>query len=231
MKRLLLTLVLAAFAVGAMAQASGSANNSTIQTISVSSKGSDVRDVLSDLFAQTKKNFVIEPNVHFALFLSLNDMEFEEALALICKTASLKYQLQNGIYFISKKKIVPAAQPAPVVASESAERKPEGKLSQTVLKKRVSAKDTRIDIRDFFKDLSTQSAVPIEVDSKVPGYKLDIVLRNTSLKYALDTVCKAAGLSYKFTDNLSILVAQAEDKTENKVTVHLDTIPPTPPGN
>jgi len=52
-------------------------------TVSISAKGEDVRSVLHDLFTQSKKSFVLQPSVRFVLYLSLKDIEFEEALQLV----------------------------------------------------------------------------------------------------------------------------------------------------
>ncbi len=203
MKQILPTLLLAIIASAAFSQAAGSTTDSKIQTVSIASKGQDVRSVLSDMFGQAKKNFVIEPNTHFALFLSLNNMEFEEALNLVLKTASLKYQLQNGIYFISKDKSPNAGQN--VVSSERIS----GKLAPTILRKLVTIKFHKVNIRTLFADLTTQTGVAIEIDPKVPDYKVDAVLKATTLKLALQKICRPAGLTYKYTDNLSLIIVPA----------------------
>lgn len=208
MKRLLLPLLLA-ISLSPVAFAQSSAK---IETVTVSAKGSDVRGILSDLFGQAKKNFVIEPNIHFALYLSLSDMEFEEALDLICKTASLKYELQNGIYFVSLEKHTT------VVAGATATR-PVGKLDPTLLRKKVNVQAAKQDLRALFSDLSKQSGVDLET-TKTPAYKVDVVMKAVTLKYALETICRAAGLTYRFTDHQSIeILPKAE---ENQVAIHVD---------
>lgn len=213
MKRLIPTLLLAIIAAAGFSQAGSSNTDSKIQTVSVASKGQDVRSVLADMFGQVKKNFVIEPNTHFALFLSLNDMEFEEALNLVLKTASLKYQLQNGIYFISKDKSPAVGQS--VVTSE----KTSGKLAPTVLRKLITVKFHKVSIRTLFADLTSQTGVMIEVDPKVPDYKVDVVLRGTTLKLALQKICRPAGLTYKYTDNLSLMIVPAPAPTADAVKI------------
>jgi type II secretory pathway component GspD/PulD (secretin) len=211
MKRITLTLLATIIAALSIAQTSAPAKAGAIETVTIASKGKDVRDVLSDLFEQSKKSFVVEPNIHFVLFLSLNEVEFEEALDLICKTASLKYQEQNGIYFISRAK----GGPATVVAGVSASRLPD-----SVLKKKVTVTCDRTDLRTLFRILSEQTQIPLVVDNKVPGYKIDITLKGTSLKYALITVCKAAGLTYKFADDATIQIMPSAET--NHITVHAD---------
>ena len=54
--------------------------------------------------------------------------------------------------------------------------------------------------------LSKQSGVKIVVDDKVPAYKLDAFLINTSLRYALGKVTKAAGLEWKLPPNHTVLI-------------------------
>jgi type II secretory pathway component GspD/PulD (secretin) len=214
MKRITLTLLALIIAALSIAQTSAPAKASAIETVTIASKGKDVRDVLSDLFEQGKKSFVVEPNIHFVLFLSLNDVEFEEALDLICKTANLKYKEQNGIYFITRDKGFTTI--TPVVAGVSVSRVPDSSL-----RKKVTVTGDRMDLRVLFRILSEQTNVPLVVDAKVPAYKIDIVLKGTSLKYALITVCKAAGLTYKFTDDATIQIMPIPDM--NRITVHTDS--------
>lgn len=208
----LITLSLAS--VGALAADEVTTNNET-RTVSVESKGSDVRNVIHDLFTQSKKNYVLEPNVRFVLYLSLKEMEFEEALQLICKTASLKYEIQNGIFFVNIDK------PKTVVKPQSTppkEEKPKGKLPETVLTKTLTTRFDKVEIKALFEEITKQTGVKIEIASGVPQYRLDAYLINTSLKYALDTVTDATGLAYKFTDNLTIQIYKPE-KEANKVVI------------
>lgn len=190
--------------------------------VSVSSKGSDVRVVLHDMFKQAEKSFVLEPNVRFYLYLSLEKIEFEEALQLVCRMASLKIDVQNGIYFIGPSK--PATAQSQTSAVKGAfETKPatppapKGKLPETVLNKRVTTRLDKVDFRVLISNLSQQTGVAIEVESSVPAYKLDAYLINTSLKYALETICSAAKLQYKFTDSQTIAITKPQP--ENRVTI------------
>lgn len=170
--------------------------------VTISSKGTDVRTVLFDLFSQAKKNFVLEPNARFVLYLALAGVPFDEALEIVCHSANLKYEIVNDIYYISKEDPASNAKPAPVAAPV----KSLGKLSDADLQKSVTTRLSKADIRDVFAEFSTQTGVTIEVDKKVPGYKVDAFLVKTSLKYALDVVTKAAGLTYTRTDNKSLKI-------------------------
>lgn len=214
MKRLSLTLVAIACVAPLFAQAP--AKDSNIQTVTVASKGQDVRDVLSDVFTQTGKSFVIQPNIHFVLFLSLKNVEFEEALSLICKTAGLKYDLQNGIYFVSRDKApTPATAPAPANnIPTTSTATPSGKLSPKALAKKVSVRLKKALLKDLFAELATQSGVSIEVDPKVPAYRADVVLKDVTLKYALMTICRVANLTYRFTDHQSLEIVPREDPNQ-----------------
>lgn len=176
--------------------------------VSISAKATDVRSVISDLFTQAKKNFVLQPGVQFALYLSLNNVEFEEALNIICKQANLQFDIQNGIYYVSKAK-------PPVVAPVTPPQ-PKGTLDKAVLDKTLTTKMYKTDIRIVFAAFAKQTDVTLDVDKSVPNFKLDAILLKTSLKYALDKVTEATGLKYKFTDKLSILIYKPD---ENKVAV------------
>jgi len=190
-----------------------------LKLVSVSSKGNDVRQVLHDMFKQAEKSFVLEPNIRFFLYLSLEKIEFDEALQLVCKTASLRVEVQNGIYFISNSKPAPTTTPPTAVKGtfETKPAPPKGKLPETVLNKKVTTRFDKIDIRVLISNLSQQTGVPFEVDANVPAYKLDAYLINTSLKFALDTICSAAKLQIKFTENQTIAVSKIAP--ENRVAI------------
>lgn len=207
MTKFIATIMLFGLALAALAQ-------DALPTVNVKAKGEDVRSVLHDLFGQAKKNYVLEPGIRYALYLSLEGVEFEEALQLVCKNASLKYELQNGIYFVdrSSKTAAPAKSPRPA--------KPKGKLPESVLNKLVTTRFDKIDIRALFENLSKQTGVPIEIDKAVPAYKLDAYLLKTSLKFALTTICDAARLKYTFTDNQTILLTAKKDGEDSRVSLH-----------
>ncbi|HWA84475.1 MAG TPA: hypothetical protein VG820_13620 [Fimbriimonadaceae bacterium] len=174
--------------------------------VSLTSKTTDVRAIISDLFGQAKQNYVLQPGIQAAIYLSLDKVEFDEALAIVCNQAHLQYEIQNGIYFITKKAVIaPAVPPA------------KGALDKSVLAHRLTTKLTKTDIRLVFAEFAKQTEVKIEIDKSVPNYKLDALLNHTSLKFALDKVTEATGLKYKFTDNLSILIYKPDDG--NKVAV------------
>jgi len=191
-------------------------------TVSIDSKGLDVRSVIHDLFTQTKQNYVLEPNVRFVLYLSVKDIEFDEALQIVCKLANLEYQIQNGIYYIGPKKAV--AQPKTAPKTEpAAPPKPLGTLPQSVLNKRVTTKLAKASFKSVIAELSKQSRVNIELEPELAKLRLDAFFNNSSLKYVLDTITEAGGFKYRFTDRLSIEIYQPKQAAEeNRVTVYRD---------
>ncbi len=213
--RLLLASILLV-ACGALAPADPPATTVPI-TISVTAKGTDVKTILGDLFAQAHKNYVIQPETYFALHLTLDKVDFDEALMIIEKLANLKIELQNGIYYVGR-----AIKPKPTVDANHtlAPVKPAGTLPKTVLTKKLTTRSSKVDLRELFADISKQTGVVIEVEKSVPAYKLDAFLINTSLKYGLDEITQAAGLAYRFTDSLSIEIYKPAAPVEsNRVLV------------
>lgn len=179
--------------------------------VTISSRGGDVRTVLFDLFQQGKKSFVLEPNVRFALYLHLEGVDFEEALALILQMSNLKAEKQNGISFITRK-----PDPKPVQTPASPVIKPEikpipkpqpmGRLTAADLQKRITTRFSMTDMRVVFAELSKQTGLIIEVSPKVPDYKVDAYLIDTSLKFGLDAMCGPAGLKWRLSDSMSIII-------------------------
>lgn len=213
------TLIALAIAIAAV---SGAQNSSITPgkdgIVAVSSRGNDVRTVVHDLFSQLGKNYILDPSVRLQpLYLSLKDVEFEEALFQICKLADLKFDVQNGIFYINRAP-KPAAKPAEPKAGENhsiakpkIEEKPalRGPYSTQVLTKKVTTRLEKVDLRDLVADLAKQTGLTLTVDSKVPRYRIDAYLINTSLKYALDQITQAANLRYRFTNNQSIEIVPA----------------------
>lgn len=188
-------------------------------TVTISSRGGDVRTVLFDLFQQGKKSFVLEPNVRFALYLHLESVDFEEALALILQMSSLKAEKQNGITFIARKPepkpVAPGGQPVtpPVIKPETKPEikpipkpQPMGKLTTADLQKRITTRFSMTDLRVVFNELSKQTGLIIEVAPNVPDYRVDAFLIDTSLKFGLDALCVPAGLKWRLSDSMSIII-------------------------
>ncbi len=221
---MLKTTLAIALAIGTLASGPAQdqdAKPSVPATITLSANSSDTKSVLHSLFSQAQKNYVLEPGVYPALNLALKDVEFEEALQIVLKLANLKCEIQNDIWFLARSKAAPPKEaPKPVAETKpqpKAPPQPRGKLPITALNKIVLTRFDKIDIRALFADLTRQTGVPFEIEPDVPGYKLDAYLINTSLKYALDTVTRAAQLTYELNDDLGIRIKRA--KQESRVQV------------
>ncbi|MBS1713666.1 MAG: hypothetical protein JST30_04945 [Armatimonadetes bacterium] len=208
MKPLLLVCALAlAPAVWSQDKASGTPSDVEISQdtglVTIAAKGRDVREVLFDLFNQSKKSFVLDQNVRTSLYLALSGVPFDEALEIVCHAANLKFEVNNGVYFLTR--IAPPVSVTPEKTVQ-ASPKPLGRLDEKDLQKRVTTKLSKADIRDVFAEFGKQAGITIEVDPKVPAYKVDAFLIGTSFKYAMDVVTKAAGLTYVRTENRTIKV-------------------------
>lgn len=194
--------------------------------VTVSARGEDVRSVIHNLFTQAGKDYVVEPGIRFVLYLSLNNVELDEALEIICGQASLEYKVQNGITFFTPKKAILSTKQSPVVERKAVPPppKPLGKLPTTVLDKKFTTRLTKTPIRDVFRAISEQTKVKFDIHASVPNWKLDAFLIDTSVRYALDLMAKQAGLVYRFTDQLSIEISKPEPKpvVENHITVFKD---------
>lgn len=80
------------------------------------------------------------------------------------------------------------------------------KLTLQDLQKRLTTRLAMADIKDVFNEFAKQTGYTIELDPKVPAYKLDAYLIDTSLKYALDVVTEATKLEYVLTDKGTIRI-------------------------
>lgn len=182
-------------------------------TVTIASKGKDVRDVLTDLFAQAKKNFVIENTPRTELFLALNNIEFEETLQIICKVTNLQYELQNGIYYIFR---TGSTRTGTGPMMPNTPQKVVGKLSDAVMKKKFTTRFNKTDFREVIKAISKQTDVTIEIEPSLQARMVDAYLVDTTLKQGLDMLTSALGLEYKFTDNMSIIIFKPNP---NRITV------------
>lgn len=180
--------------------------------VSISSKGADIRSVLFDMFEQSERSFVLDSGTFFALYLHLEGVEFQRALDIVVENAQIGYEVKNGVYFIGKNRPKPyKVVSAPVLppALPKPEVKPEPKrLDPNVLQKRLTTRYSITPIKKVFEEFTRQTGVTIEVDESVPDYKLDAFLLDTSLKYALDVICDAAKLQWKFSDHETIIVTR-----------------------
>ncbi len=204
-----LTALLVCVASIATADGLPSAIQTHADTVTVTAKGHDIRDVLYDLFTQSGKNFVLDSSVAHTLYLNLEKVSFESALEIIVKNGNVNYEVRNGVYFITRAKTTgskppvetktPPPLPIPVAKT---------KLTAQDLQKKVTTRFSITDIRVVFAEFGKQAGVKIEVDPSVPAYKLDAYLLDTSLKYGLDVVCDATKLKWVATDYGTIRVTK-----------------------
>ncbi len=195
----------------------------TTTIVSVAANNSDVRTVLHDLFGQVKQNYVLEPNIRFALFLSLDKVDFDEALAIICHLAKLKAEKQNGIYYVSNDTgpATPTNQARPKDPAPTPIQDGPPPVTQTTLKtKHVTTRLAKTDIRKVFATIAKEAGIPITVDGSVPTFKMDAFLQDTTLKYALDQIAGAAKLRYRIVEKQTILIYS--DDTENRIAIRTD---------
>jgi type II secretory pathway component GspD/PulD (secretin) len=189
--------------------------------ITVDSVGDDVRSVIHNVFKQAGKSFVLKVNVRYELYLSLDKIEFEDAVKMICDNADLAFTIEKGVYQISPRaKVAVPAKPAttpknddlpPLDGFDGYEEKkepakPKGVLPKTVLDKKVTTRLQKRDIREVFDVFSKQTGLTIEVGKDVPSFKLDVFYINKTLKQALDEITVATRLKYRLTDQLSIAI-------------------------
>ncbi len=73
---------------------------------------------------------------------------------------------------------------------------------------RLTVQLKKMDIRDVFSEFGRQAKIDIELDDSVPNYKLDAAFYNTTLKFAIDKVCKVAGLKYSITPSKTIRISK-----------------------
>lgn len=234
MKTLTLALAICALPLSAAAgQASNTAKPAVAQKesipVTISAKGEEIRKVLMSLFDQEKKQYVIDTDTHYRVFLSLENADFHRTLDILCKLAGLEAELRDGIYWVHTARKIdtkpqPTAAPAPVVhrSAPPAPAKPAalGPVPASALQKHVTTRFTKASIRSLFDELSKQTGVKIVVDDKVPAYKLDAYLINTSLRYALNRVTKAAGLQWKLPPDRTVLITTEGSAKPGTAVIH-----------
>ncbi len=220
MKKYLVMILLSFASLQAMAQN----DETTIVTddrVNVSARGTDFRLVLHDMFSQTKRNFIVELGASYSLFLNLANVDFESALDLICKNVGMAYRVEEGVYVFFKPPVNPPQTQKPV-QSQPAPKKP---LDPKVLDKKLTVRFQQTDIRQAFQEIGKQTSVPIEVSDNVKKLKINAILLDTSLRYALNTITKSANLMYTLTDRGTILISDpnAVPLKTNEVTTSAQT--------
>jgi type II secretory pathway component GspD/PulD (secretin) len=196
-------------------------------TVTLQAKDADLRKVLADLFDQAKKQYVLDPALRATVFVSLKDTDYRRALSILAAQANFVFEVRDDVYFVRRApaQVAPSRPATPATTpgaspEPKAEPAPQGPLPQTVLTRRITTRLGKTDMRDVFLEIGKQAQVRIEVRADVPRYRLDAFLINTSLKFALDEITKAAQLEWAFTNNRSIVIRKPE---QNRVAVVQET--------
>ena len=162
--------------------------------VSVDSRGEDVREVLATLFAQVHRPYALDASISGKLYVTLDRMPFPKALGIVLTQANLVARDKDGVTLITVAPKPVAPPKTPVVVPVA---KPLPSLAPETFSRKVTTRLNRALIADVFAALGAQAKVAIEVDPAVPAYRVDAFFAKTSLRYALDRVCKAAGLTYE----------------------------------
>lgn len=202
--------------------------------VNIQSAGLDVRSVLHDLFTKVGKSYVVGDVPFRPLYLSVNDQEFEKALSLVCDLCKIHYDIKENVYVFNKgprnsgPTAPPAADRSTATTTTSNEHptgttstvtsiqlppphskptaQPTGKLSMAVLQKSVTGNYNKCDFRQLIASLAKQSGITIELDPSIPKYALDFRINNTSLGWALNSLCTTLKLNIIFTDHQTVLL-------------------------
>ncbi len=231
--------VTSAFATDAEANTTATATTSQssrieghIQNITLRSRGGDAREVIAQLFEQAGAEYVIEANVKQSIYISVSNVPFGTALDILSRLADVSFLKKQGVWYVVKARTAEAnpgatsgtaaqklATPAKTAAkpkmedtAPSQEQNPmfaRNQRIQSPLAKRVLTRMTKADIRAVFTEFAMQTGVEIIVAEDVPNFKLDAFMIETSLKYALDEICKATKLKYQLTPGKTVLIRKA----------------------
>lgn len=158
--------------------------------VSLDARGQDVREALATLFAQAKRPYVLDARIKGPLYASFSRLPLDRALDLVARQANLAVREEGGVILISL--LAPARSP-------KTEAPPKKTVSPgAVLARRVSTRLSRAPLATVFASFGKQAGVAIDLDPKVPAYRIDASFANVPLRSALDQVCKATGLRYRF---------------------------------
>lgn len=196
MKKLLLATLILSLSVVAFAQN---------MTVRVKAKGDDLRVVLASIFEQTGQQYVVQTSARQSLYLNLDGVTLEYAIEVLTEIADIEFEKKLGIWYIRSKKPVVKTQAqtfAPVATAVP-------KIDPLILDKKVSTKLTKASIKDVFAAFGKQTGTTIVIDKDVPLYKMDAFMYNTSLKFALERICKAAGLKYELAPGKTVRIRKA----------------------
>lgn len=185
--------------------------------ISLDARGEDAREVLATLFAQAKKPYALDAGISGKLYVKLDSLPYAKALDIVLLQAGLVAKERDGTVIVSlapkpaaPKPVVSTVLPAAAVPSPTPTTKKAPVAAKPVapapvaapavtaatFAHKVTTRLNRAPLAKVFAAFAEQSGATIELDSAVPAYRVDAFFVKTSLKYALDRVCKAAGLKH-----------------------------------
>jgi len=199
MKKLLITTLIATLSVVGLAQS---------MTVRVKAKGDDLRVVLALIFEQTGQQYVVQTSARQGLYLSLDGVTLEYAMEAIAEVADLEFEKKAGVWYVRTKKPVVHTQ-AQGFATTPVTTIAKPKIDPLILEKKVSTKLTKTSIKDVFAAFAKQTGTMITLDKNVPLYKIDAFMYDTSLKFALERICKAAGLKYELLPGKTVRISKA----------------------
>lgn len=176
-------------------------------TVRVKAKGDDLRVVLSSIFEQTGQQYVVQTSARQGLYLSLDGVTLEYAIEVISEVADLEFEKRSGIWYVKSKKPVVNTKAQAFAPTTPVAAAP--KVDPSILDKKVSTKLTKTSIKDVFDAFAKQTGSTIVIEKGVPLYKIDAFMYNTSLKFALERICKAAGLKYELAPGKTVRIRKA----------------------
>jgi hypothetical protein len=193
MKKLIAILILT-LTLAAVAQ---NPPDTTPKKYNIESAGKDVRDIVHKLFADAKKSYIMDPTIRKQLYINVYDLDFDAALNMLVEQAKLQVELRDGITYITP-------QPTAVATSHY-------DWTATMTRK-VNLKREKIALRTAMNEIGRKIGVPIQVETGVPDYLINLSFTDVSLKYALDNVTKAAQLAYEQRQDGSIRIIRPSDE-------------------
>lgn len=220
-RTLFITIVMLGVSANALAQTENE-QGGTPNIVSVDARGDDVRNVLYELFKQQGASFVVQTGVFYSLYLNLEEVPFEIALKHICHIAGLEYEIQDGIYIF--KTSTPKTTTPRTHTSGTIQRKP---VDPSELEKTLTLRLADNDIRTVMRAITAKTEVPIEVAEDVPALKVNAYFTGVTIREALNTITKAAGLSWGISEHGTLIVS----KSKNLAITTTNTIGSTAGGN
>lgn len=200
----ILLIALIALCVWTNALTQGENQPPTPGTVSVDARGDDVRNVLYDLFKQQGASFVVQTGVFYTLYLSLDNVAFEVALKHICHIAGLEYEMEDGIY------VFKAGAPKPPGQNRHTQATPIEPIpiDPSALQKTLTLRLAENDIRTVMRAITAKTDVPIEVAEDVPSFKVNAYFTGVTIREALNTITKAAGLKWGISEAGKLIVSK-----------------------